>query len=90
MFHVFGISLPDNCSSLYAPPPTSSRIRYRPSQLAENSPSFFLALLAIIQTKSPLANDRGHKFTLYFLAALCLAAKLRIWALSLNSDRRSR
>ena len=38
----------------------------------------------------PLANDLGQKFALYFLAVICLAAKLRIWALSFNSDRKSR
>jgi len=65
-------------------------MRYGPSQLAENLPSFFLALLAILQTKSLIANDRGHRFALYFLAALCLAASLRIWAFSLSSGKRSR
>ena len=63
---------------------------YGPSQLAENLPSFFLALLAILHTKSPLMNDRGHRFALYFLAAIRLAAKLRIWAFSLSSGRRLR
>ena len=87
---MLGISSPDNCSSLYAPPPASSRIRYGPSQLVENLSSFFLALLPILQTKFPLTNDLGHKFALYLMIALCLAAKLHIWALSLNSDRRSR
>ena len=65
-------------------------MRYGPSQLAENLPSFFLALLAILHTKSSITNDHGHKFVLYFLAALCLAARLRIWAFSLSSGRRSR
>jgi len=55
-------------------------MQYGLSQLAENLPSLFLALLAILHTKSPIANDRGHRFALYFMAALCLAAKLRIWA----------
>jgi len=90
MFHVLGISSSDNCSSLYAHPSASSCIRYGPSQLAENLPSFFLALLAILQTKSPLANDLGCRFALYFLVALYLAARLCIWAFSLNSGRRSR
>ena len=89
-FHVLGISSPHNCSSLYAPPPASSRIRYGSSQLAENFPSFFLALLAILQTMSPVANDLGHRFTLYFQVARCLTAKLRIWAFSTNLDWRSR
>jgi len=87
---VLGISFPDKCFRRYAPPPASSCMRYGPSQLAENLPSFFLALLAILHTKSPLTNNRGHRFALYFLAALCLAAKLRIWAFSLSSGRRSR
>jgi len=65
-------------------------MRCGPSQLAENLSSFFLALLAILHTKSPMANDRGHRFALYFLAARCFAAKLRIWAFSLSSGRRSR
>jgi len=65
-------------------------MRYGPSQLAKNLPSFFLALLAILHTKSLMANDRGHRFALYFLAARCLAAKFRIWAFSLSSGRRSR
>jgi len=68
----------------------ASRMRYGPSQLAENLPSFFLALLAILHTKSPFMNDLGHRFALYFLAALCLAAKLRICAFFLSSGRRSR
>jgi len=37
-----------------------------------------------------MANDRGHRFALYFLAARCLATKLHIWAFSLSSGRRSR
>jgi len=37
-----------------------------------------------------MANDHGHRFALYFLAARCLAAKLHIWAFSLSSGRRSR
>jgi len=68
----------------------SSRMWYEPSQLAENLSSFFLALLAILHTKSRITNDRGHRFALYFLAALRLAAKLRIWAFSLSSGRRLR
>ena len=89
-FHVLGISSLDNCSSLYAPPPTSLCIWYWPSQLAENLSSFFLALLTILQTKYPLENNLGCRFALYFLVALCLAARLRIWAFSLNLGRRSR
>jgi len=42
-------------------------------------------MVAILQTRSLFANDRGHKFALYFMAALYLAAKLRICALSLSS-----
>jgi len=68
----------------------SSRMRYGPSQLAENLSSFFLALLTILHTKSPIVNDRGHRFALYFLVARRLTAKLRIWAFSLSSGRRSR
>ena len=75
---MLGISSPDSFSSQYAPLLASSRIRYESSQFAGNLPSFFLALLAILQTKSPFANDLRHKLALYFLAALCLAAKLRI------------
>jgi len=37
-----------------------------------------------------ICHSSLHKLVLYFLAALCLAAKLRICALSLNSGRRSR
>jgi len=76
--HVFGISSPDNCFRQYAPPTASSRIRCGLSQFAENLPSFFLALLAILQNKSPVADDLEHRLALYFLAALRLAAKLRI------------
>jgi len=65
-------------------------MRYGSSQLAENLPSFFLALLAILHTRSPTTNDRGCRFALYFLVAHCLAARLRIWAFSLSSGRRLR
>jgi len=87
---VLGISSPDNCSRQYAPPPASSRMQYGPSKLAENLPSFFLALLAILHTRSLMTNDRGRRFALYLLAARRLATKLCIWAFSLSSGRRSR
>jgi len=65
-------------------------MRYGPSQLGENLPSFFLALLAILHTRASMTNDRGCRFALYFLAAHCLAARLRIWAFSQSSGRRSK
>jgi len=52
--------------------------------------SFFLALLTILQTRSPFTNDHGHKFAFYLLATLYLTTMLRICALSLNSGSRSR
>ena len=90
MFHVFSISSPDYCSHLQALTHESSRIRYGPSKLAENLPSFFLALLVILHTMSPLTKDRGQNFELYFLATLYFVAMFLICTFSRSSVSNSR
>jgi len=87
---VLGSGSPDSFSKRYALLPISLSTRNGPSQLGENLPLCLRALLAILQTRSPLWKDRGFSLELYLLAALNLAAKSRIPAFSLISYRRSR
>ena len=61
-----------------------------PSQLDENFPSFFLASLRILQTRSPFWKHLGRTFVLYRLEARALQAASRILLLSQNSLTKSR
>jgi len=72
---VLGSGSPESFFRRYAPLSTSFSIRNGPSQFGENLPSCFRALLAILQTRSPLWRERGLSLELYLLAALNLVAR---------------